>query len=114
MCSAAVLNFGDRALAGNLAVAEQPLEGCQGHAFNTKPAVLQGSGIDDTCMSACRQAQQVEARRQSILGALSTGSAKLASLLDKTRAVKQLAEETLSRQLDRTVLIVGEINNLLD
>ena len=56
----------------------------------------------------------MEARRQSIRGALSTGSAKLASLLDKTRAVKQLAEEILSRQLDRTVLIVGEINNLLD
>ena len=114
MCSATVFNFGDRALAGNPAVAEPPLEVCQGRAFNTTPAVLQGSGIDDTCTSACRQAQQVEARRQSIRGALSAGSAKLASLLDKTRAVKQLAEETLSRQLDRTVLIVGEINNLLD
>lgn len=65
-------------------------------------------------MVVCRQAQQVEARRQNIRSTLSAGSAKLVSLLDKTRAVKQLAEEALSGQLDRTVLIVGEINNLLD
>ena len=61
-----------------------------------------------------RQAQQVETRRQNIRSALGAGSSRLAFLLDKTRAVKQLAEETLSKQLDRTVLIVGEINNLLD
>ena len=42
------------------------------------------------------------------------GSSRLAFLLDRTRAVKQLAEVALSKQLDRTVLIVGEINNLLD
>ena len=64
--------------------------------------------------AGCRQAQQVEARRQSIRSALAAGSAKLASLLEKTRAVKQLTEDTLSKQLDRTVLIVGEINNLID
>ena len=62
----------------------------------------------------CRQAQQVEARRQSIRSALAAGSSRLAFLLDRTRAVKQLAEVALSKQLDRTVLIVGEINNLLD
>ena len=56
----------------------------------------------------------MEARRQSIRSALAAGSAKLASLLEKTRAVKQLTEDTLSKQLDRTVLIVGEINNLID
>jgi len=56
----------------------------------------------------------VEARRQNIRSALAGGSFKLAALLDKTRSVKQLAEDSLSKQLDRTVLIVGEVNNVLD
>ena len=62
----------------------------------------------------CRQAQQVEARRQSIRSNLSAGAAKLAALLEQTRAAKQLAEEALTSQLDRRVLIVGEINTFLD
>ena len=56
----------------------------------------------------------METRRQNIQSALAAGRSRLTFLLEKTRAVKQLAEETLSKQLDRTVLIVGEINNLLD
>jgi len=56
----------------------------------------------------------VEARRQNIRSTLAGGSLKLAALLDKTCNVKQLAEDSLSKQLDRTVLIVGEVNNVLD
>lgn len=61
-----------------------------------------------------RQAQQVETRRQSIRSTLSAGAAKLTVLLEQTRAAKQLAEEALTSQLGRRVLIVGEINTFLD
>ena len=56
----------------------------------------------------------MEARRQSIRSTLSAGASKLAALLEQTRAAKQLAEEALTSQLDRKVLIVGEINSFLD
>lgn len=44
---------------------------------------------------------------------LSRDASKLADIQSRTRSTKALVEDTLTGQLNRKVIIMGEINNVL-
>jgi len=62
----------------------------------------------------CRLAQEVEGRRQALQKSLLEDASKLATVLQKTRDIKSLVEDSLASQLHRPVLVVGEIHHALE
>ena len=60
-----------------------------------------------------RLAQEVEARRQALQASRVADAPQLTSLLDRTRRLKAHVEATLTADLKRPVLVVGEVNSMV-
>lgn len=56
----------------------------------------------------------MEGRRQGLQKTLLEDARKLAAVLQETKDIKSLVEDSLASQLNRPVLVVGEIYNALE